>query len=343
MSTPNTGIPYVPENTQDPAAGLNLALNVIDALLQTAVINMSLTAPPGSPSDGDLYIVASGATGAWAGQDNNLARYVAEGDFWQFYEAGTNVHVVLNLDDGGLYAWTGSTWAPAVAGAGSGTVTSVDVSADTSIAEVFDTSGGPVTSSGSVSITAVDAGADRIVFWDASESKLRYLEVGSNLSITGTVLNASGGGGGSTSWGSITGTLSDQTDLQSALDGKAAASHTHSIADITNLQATLDAKANNAYTIVTEASAFTAAPGTHDGLTRYIRAAGDVTFDAAEPYTAGMVFNIRATAAIQLIEDGVTLTPPAGGTLDLSPGMAVQVVMTSSTTGDVIGQTVASS
>lgn len=98
-----------------------------------------------------------------------------------------------------------------------------------------------------------------------------------------------------------------------------------------------------AYTIVTEGSAFTADPGTHDGLTRYIRAAGDVTFDDAEPYTAGMVFNIRATASIELIEDGVTLTPPAGGTLDLSPGMAVQVVMTSATAGDVIGQTVASS
>jgi len=290
MSTPNTGIPYVPENTQDPAAGLNLALNVIDALLQTAVIDMSLTAPPGSPSDGDLYIVASGATGAWAGQDNNLARYVAEGDFWQFYEAGTQVHIVLNLDDGGLYAWTGSTWAPAVAGAGSGTVTSVDVSADTSIADVFDTSGGPVTSSGSVSITAVDAGADRIVFWDDSESKLRYLEVGSNLSITGTVLNAAG-----------------------------------------------------AYTVVTEGSAFTAAPGTHDGLTRLVLAGGDVTFDNAEPYTSGMTFNIRATAAIELVEDGVTLDPPAGGTLELDAGMAVQVVFTDATTAVVIGQTVAAS
>lgn len=97
----------------------------------------------------------------------------------------------------------------------------------------------------------------------------------------------------------------------------------------------------DSYTIVTEASAFTAAPGTHDGLTRYIRAGGDVTFDNAEPYTAGMAFNIRATAAVELIEDGVTLTPPAGGTLDLVAGMAVQVVMTSSTAGDVIGQTVA--
>lgn len=111
MPTPNTGIPYVPENTTDPAAGLNLALNVIDALLQTAVIDMDLTAPPGSPSDGDLHIVGGSATGAWAGEDDNLARYVAEGDFWQFYEAGTQVKIVLNLDDGSIYAYTSGAWA----------------------------------------------------------------------------------------------------------------------------------------------------------------------------------------------------------------------------------------
>lgn len=124
---------------------------------------------------------------------------------------------------------------------------------------------------------------------------------------------------GPAAWGAITGTLSDQTDLQAALD----------------------TKAGNAYTIVTEPSAFTADPGTHDGLSRLILAAGDVTFDDAEPYTAGMVFNIRATAAIELLEDGVTLTPPAGGTLELDANMAVQVVMTGATTGIVIGQTVA--
>ena len=33
MTTPNAGIPEVPENTLDPAAGLNDALQVIDALL----------------------------------------------------------------------------------------------------------------------------------------------------------------------------------------------------------------------------------------------------------------------------------------------------------------------
>lgn len=103
MSTPNLSIPYVPEGTLDPAAGLNLALNFIDAVLQSAVISMDLTAPPGSPSDGDLYIVGFSATGAWAGHDRDLARYVAEGDSWQFFEAGVEVFYVLNRDDGGFY------------------------------------------------------------------------------------------------------------------------------------------------------------------------------------------------------------------------------------------------
>jgi hypothetical protein len=100
---------------------------------------------------------------------------------------------------------------------------------------------------------------------------------------------------------------------------------------------------SGAYTIVTEVVASTATVGANDGLFRYNRCGGDVTFDSAQPYTAGMVFNIRATAAIELVESGVTLTPPSGGTLELDAGMAVQVVMTSSTAGDVIGQTVAAS
>ena len=39
--------------------------------------------------------------------------------------------------------------------------------------------------------------------------------------------SSGGGGGGDAMWGEISGTLSDQTDLQNALDGKAAANHNH--------------------------------------------------------------------------------------------------------------------
>jgi hypothetical protein len=40
-----------------------------------------------------------------------------------------------------------------------------------------------------------DPGSDKILFWDDSAGTLEYLTLGTNLSITGTTINASGGGG----------------------------------------------------------------------------------------------------------------------------------------------------
>lgn len=68
------------------------------------------------------------------------------------------------------------------------------------------------------------------------------------------------GGGGSPVWGSITGILSNQTDLQNALNSKASTSHnhpksditdfahTHTISDTTGLQTAIDGKANSTHT-----------------------------------------------------------------------------------------------
>lgn len=63
-----------------------------------------------------------------------------------------------------------------------------------------------------------DPNADRLLFWDDSAGAFKFLTLGTNLSITDTTINASGSGG--VAWGDITGTLSDQTDLQTALDAK---------------------------------------------------------------------------------------------------------------------------
>lgn len=46
--------------------------------------------------------------------------------------------------------------------------------------------------------------------------------------LIGGVVTALAGGAGGAAWGGITGTLSSQTDLQAALDGKAATGHNHS-------------------------------------------------------------------------------------------------------------------
>jgi hypothetical protein len=68
-------------------------------------------------------------------------------------------------------------------GAGGGSVT-----IGTSAADVLSAAAGE--------ITADDAGEDKIVFWDDSASKLTYLTVGTNLTITDTTIAATGGGGG---------------------------------------------------------------------------------------------------------------------------------------------------
>lgn len=51
-----------------------------------------------------------------------------------------------------------------------------------------------------------------------------------------------GGAGGASAWGEITGTLSEQSDLQSALNSKAALTHSHIISDVTSLQSSLNSK-----------------------------------------------------------------------------------------------------
>jgi hypothetical protein len=53
---------------------------------------------------------------------------------------------------------------------------------DSTTTDVFSVSGS--------NLVADDPNADRIIFWDDSESKLRYLEAGSGLSISGTTMTA---------------------------------------------------------------------------------------------------------------------------------------------------------
>lgn len=78
-----------------------------------------------------------------------------------------------------------------------------------------------------------------------------------------------GGGGGPASWGGITGTLSSQTDLQTALDAKAASSHTHTASAVTDFSESIDDRV---------AALLTA--GTNITLT-YNDGAGTLTIDAA--------------------------------------------------------------
>lgn len=93
-------------------------LRALDALVQASVLSVTLATPPGSPSDGDAYIVAASPTGAWAGQANNLAVWSAEiatadtntkVPAWEFHapKAGWRA---FNAGDGDFYSYNGSAW-----------------------------------------------------------------------------------------------------------------------------------------------------------------------------------------------------------------------------------------
>ncbi|MDB6179072.1 DUF2793 domain-containing protein [Paracoccus sp. Z330] len=72
-STTNLLLPYLMAAQAQKHVTHNDALRLLDGLVQLSVKSRGLTAPPADPSDGDRYIVASGATGGWAGWDLNVA------------------------------------------------------------------------------------------------------------------------------------------------------------------------------------------------------------------------------------------------------------------------------
>jgi hypothetical protein len=88
----------------------NEALRRLDALVMLSVQDRDLTAPPGSPTDGDRYLVASAASGDWAGRDGTIAAW--QDGAWAFHtpRAGWLAWIAdeeaLLLFDGA--AWTGT-------------------------------------------------------------------------------------------------------------------------------------------------------------------------------------------------------------------------------------------
>lgn len=137
MSTSaDLGISYIAGQQAQPEITHNTALNQIQ-ILQTGVISVALNTPPGSPVEGDTYILGASPTGAWAGRANCLAGYF--GTAWVFVpgndSSGTPIAMgvrheglkVYSKADNALYVWNGSAWAAAASGMSNPMTTSGDV------------------------------------------------------------------------------------------------------------------------------------------------------------------------------------------------------------------------
>lgn len=82
-NTTNLALPLMAAAQSQKHVTHNDALLGLDAIVQLSVKNTTLTAPPGSPVEGDRHLIASGATGAWLGKDLNVAMYSSGA--WLFF------------------------------------------------------------------------------------------------------------------------------------------------------------------------------------------------------------------------------------------------------------------
>lgn len=80
--TTNLGLPLVAPAQAQKHVTVNEGLTRLDALVQLSLVTKGETVPPGAPDEGEAHAVGSGATGAWSGQDGQLAIFANGG--WVF-------------------------------------------------------------------------------------------------------------------------------------------------------------------------------------------------------------------------------------------------------------------
>lgn len=107
-NTTNLGMPLMAAAQSQKHITHNDAITDLDALVHLSVKSTTLTAPPGSPADGDRYLIASGATGAWVGKDLNITMYSSGA--WLFFAPKNGWRL---WDETGLrlLIWQTSSWA----------------------------------------------------------------------------------------------------------------------------------------------------------------------------------------------------------------------------------------
>ncbi|WP_226576816.1 DUF2793 domain-containing protein [Acuticoccus sediminis] len=103
----NLQLPLLEEAQAQKHVTVNDALSMLDLIVQLTVIDRIQTTPPVSVSEGDRYIVAVGATDAWAGHDTDVAAYIDGA--WIFF-APRGGWIAFDQSTGGIATYDGAAW-----------------------------------------------------------------------------------------------------------------------------------------------------------------------------------------------------------------------------------------
>ena len=107
--TLHLALPYIEAAQAQKHVTHNEALRILDAVVMLAVKDRDLSAPPGSPSDGDRYLVKPTGSGAFAGKDQQIAHY--RDGAWAFHSPRAG-WVCFVEDEDALLVFDGDEWMP---------------------------------------------------------------------------------------------------------------------------------------------------------------------------------------------------------------------------------------
>lgn len=114
--TPNLNLPYIMPAQAQKHVTHNEAIRALDVVVQLAVLDRDLAAPPVAPADGQRYIVAASPTGPWAGRTGQIAAW--QDGAWSFFQPNEGWLAWVS-DEDEVYVFDGSGWVLANGSGGS--------------------------------------------------------------------------------------------------------------------------------------------------------------------------------------------------------------------------------
>jgi hypothetical protein len=108
MTTPRLGAPELVSGQATPETTVNEQIRYIESGAGHFIFkDRDLATPPGSPADGDCYLVAASPTGAWSGKAAKIAFYVNTA--WVFITAIEGFTAWIN-DENVFVGYDGAAW-----------------------------------------------------------------------------------------------------------------------------------------------------------------------------------------------------------------------------------------
>ena len=107
--TPRLKLPYIAPQQAQKQVTYNEAMRTLDTLVHPVVKSRTLSAPPGSPTEGDAYLVAASPSGGWSGKAGKLAVFVDGG--WLFHAPLDGWLLYVEADDQFVQRQAG-VWSP---------------------------------------------------------------------------------------------------------------------------------------------------------------------------------------------------------------------------------------